>query len=130
MAGRLDKVLDDGHMGEEVELLEYHPCGHKDAPYVAGSGIGRGHISLIRPAEALSADRDISAVDGFEAVDAAQESRLARAGGADDGEHLPACEAEIDAAQDGEIAEGLVNAAHGEHDFISFHICHSMPPAF
>ena len=128
MAGRLDEVLDDGHVGKEVELLKNHACGHEDASYVRCTRIGRRGLAVFRPTEFFPADGNLPAINGFKFVDAAEQGGFAGAGGADDGEHLTAREAEVDAAQDAKRAKGFVNVAHGEHDLVSFRICHSAPP--
>ena len=130
VAGCLDQVFDDGHMGEEVELLKDHARGHEDAAHVGVARVCCRRIAFLRPAESFSIDRDVAAVDRLEFVDAAQECGLARPRGADDGKHLAAREAEVDAAQDAKLTEGFMNAAHGEHRLVSCCICHSMPPAF
>ena len=76
MAGRFDEVLNDGHMREEVELLEDHARRHEDAPHVVGARVGRCCAAGIRPTEFLPADRNIAAVDGLELVDAAEQGRF------------------------------------------------------
>ena len=130
MNGGLDEIFDDSHVREEVELLKDHARRHEDVPLVGGACVCCRCITVRCPAELFSANCDAPTVNRLKFIDAAQESRLARAGGADDGEHFTACETEVDAAKDAEVAEGFMNAAHGEHDFVSCHICHSVPPAF
>ena len=130
VAGRFGQVLDDGHMGEEVELLKDHACGHEDAAHVGVACVCCRPFSVLRPAESFSIDCDVSAVDRLEFVDAAQEGGLSRARRADDGKHFAACETEVDSLENAEIAEGFVDAAHGKHDVISCRICHSAPPIF
>ncbi len=86
-------------MREEVERLEDDPDLAADAVHVDAAG---GHL--------LAGDRDAARVDRLEEVHAAQERRLARAGGADEAHDLVLGEREVDPAKHLELAEGLVDA--------------------
>ena len=86
-------------MREEVEGLEDDP---DPATHAVDVDAARGDL--------LAADDDAARVDRLEQVDAAQERRLARARGADEAYDLVLGEAQVDAAEDLELVEGLVQA--------------------
>ena len=87
------------HVREEVEGLEDDPDPAAHAVDVDAAG-----------GDLLAADDDPARVDRLEQVDAAQERRLARAGGADQADDLVLGEREVDAAEHLELAERLVDA--------------------
>ena len=55
----------------------------------------------------LGAEKDAALVDRLQQVHAAQERRLARAGGADQAHDLVLGEGEVDSVEDTDVAEGL-----------------------
>ena len=69
-------------------------------------------MRLHRRAEGL--DLPVAGVDGGKAGDRAQQGRLARAGRADQGDHLAAADAQRDPVQGAARAEGLGDAAERE----------------
>ena len=84
-------------MREQVERLEAHP----DAlPNLVDVGLGSVDLDVLEP--------DLAAGGHLEHVHAAQESRLARTTGAEDDDDLTLDDIHVYAAQDLEIAEGLV----------------------
>ena len=94
-------VLEDGLVGEEVEALEHH----------ADLGAQRGELlALLR--QRLALDEDLAGVDGLEAVDGAAERGLARAGRADDHDHLALVDGEVDVLEHVELAVVLVDMRH------------------
>ena len=99
LARRERHVLAHRHVREEVEGLEDDPDPAADAVDVDTAG-----------GDLLAAHRDPPCVDRLEQVDAAQEGRLPRAGGADQAHDLVLGEREIDAAEHLELAERLVDA--------------------
>ena len=95
-------------MREEVVGLEDDPDPAADPVHVDAA---RGDL--------LAVDDDAARVDRLEQVDAAQEGRLARAGGADQADDLVLRDVEVDPAQHLELAERLVETldldrAHAE----------------
>ena len=75
------------------------PISPADAVHVDARG---GHL--------LAGHHDASRVDRLEEVHAAQEGRLAGAGGADQADDLVLGQGQVDAAEHLELAEGLVDA--------------------
>ena len=86
-------VVEDRHRGEGVGLLEDHPdrAAHRD--HVDGRVV---HVGALEQHPTLGAGAGDLLVH---AVDAADQRRLAAAGGADDGGHLVGAELEVDALQ-------------------------------
>src|SRR5690606_37027772 len=76
--GRLDDVLERGHVREEIESLEYHadvaPLSRRLARVQL---VELGAAFLVADEHAV--DREPAGVDAFEVVDAPQERRLAGA---------------------------------------------------
>ena len=58
---------------------------------------------------------DPALVDRLEAVDAGEQRRLARAGAADDGDHLALVDGQVDALQDLQRAEGFADVFDLNH---------------
>ena len=96
-------VLEHAHVREEVERLEDDPDPAADPVDVDAA---RGDL--------LAVDDDPAGVDRLEQVDAAQQRRLARAGGADQADDLVLGDVEVDPAQHLELAERL--AQPFDHD--------------
>ncbi len=67
--------------------------------------------SMLASADPIAVEADLAAFDGLQLVDAAQQRRLAAAGGADQADHLVQVDIEIDAAQHRVRAERLVHVA-------------------
>ena len=90
-------VVEDGHVREEIERLEDDPDPAAQLVHVD---------SACR--DVLTAHDDASRVDRLEQVDAAQERGLPGAGSADEAYDLVLGEAQVDASEDFELVEGLV----------------------
>ena len=67
----------------------------------------------------VAVHEDAAAVDRLEQVDAAQQRRLARAGGADQADDVVLGDIEVDAAQHLHLAEGLVDVLEAERAHIA-----------
>ncbi|MNT80090.1 hypothetical protein D3C72_2195080 [compost metagenome] len=65
--------------------------------------------------QGLAADIHGAGLRHFQAIAATQQSAFARAAGPDHNHHLRRQHVEIDPAQDGVVAEGLVQAADADH---------------
>jgi hypothetical protein len=104
LAGRKGDVVEHGHVGEEVEGLEDHPGLPADLLDV---------LDVV--AELDPVDDDPSGVVLLQAVDASDQGRLARAGGADDDHHLLAAHPHVDVLEGLEVAEVLVDALEPDH---------------
>ena len=96
-ARRQGDVVQHGHVREEVERLEDDPDPATDPVDV--DALGR---------DLLAADDDPAGIDGLEQVDAAQERGLARPRRPDQADDLVLGDGQVDAAQDLERAERLV----------------------
>ena len=92
-------VVEHGHVREQVERLEHDPDPPPDPVDVDALG-----------GDLLALDDDPAGIDRLEQVDAAQERRLAAARRADEADDLVLGDVEVDAAQDLERAERLVEA--------------------
>jgi hypothetical protein len=90
---------------EEVVGLEDEAEAAADADGVDG-GVG----------DHLAVEEDVAVVDLLEQVDAAQQRRLARARGADQGHRFVLAHGEVDPPQHLALAEGLGHPPHLEHD--------------
>ena len=99
LARRQRHVVEDRHVREQVERLEDDPDPPADAVDVDASG-----------GDLLALDDDPSGVDRLEEVDAAQQRRLAAPRRADQADDLVLGDLEVDAAQDLEVPERLVQA--------------------
>ena len=99
-----DHVLQRGQVREEVVGLEDEPEAAADPDRVDR-----------RVGDHLAVEEDVAVVDLLQQVDAAQQGRLARAGGADQRHRFVFADGEVDAAQDLALAKGLGDAAHLEH---------------
>ena len=96
-------VVDRLEVREEVEALEHH----------ADVGAQAGELPALL-GQPLPVDGDLPGGDRLEPVQAAAQGRLPGAGGADQRHDLAAVDVEIDALQRLEVAEELVDAAHGD----------------
>ena len=94
--GSQGNVLPNGHVGEEIEVLEHHAHLPPDQVDV-GLGVGDGG--------ALKGDGALGG--GLQQVEAAQEGGLARAGGPDDDHFLPGIDVLGDVVQHQMVPEGL-----------------------
>src|SRR5262245_39010504 len=108
-------VPENRHVREEVERLEDDP---DPTAQLVDVDAGRGHL--------LASDDDPAGIDRLEQVDAAQERRLPRPRCADEADDLVLGEAEVDPAQDLELAERLVDVLEDEGGAVARH---RMPPA-
>ena len=100
-------------MLEQVEALEHHAGGEALARDLA---VGQ-RIELVADAaeaDQLAVDPDGAAVEALELVDAAQERALARAGRADDAQHLAARQLQRDVVDGVQVAEGLAHLPRRE----------------
>src|SRR5262249_39175218 len=99
-------VVDDGHVREEVEVVEDHP--ELTAHFA--------ELSCTQLAMQLFAiDGDGPARRRLQIIDAADECALAGATWADDGDAFATLHGEIDVPQDVPLAEILVQPAHVDH---------------
>jgi hypothetical protein len=108
---------------EEVETLE----DHADVPALQGDFAVLELVELVAllpVADQLAVDVEPAGVDLLQVVDAPQERRLAGAGGADEAEDLALLDLEVDALEDLDVAEGLVDAL-GLHHGVGGH--HAAP---
>src|SRR5215207_7425161 len=103
-------------MRPEVEALKDHP--HFGALF--------GQLAVADVAELTSvpgladqpvADVDVAAGRAFEVIDTAQQRRLARATGADDGDRLGGIDLQVDAFEHLVGAEALVQVDHSQKRF-------------
>ena len=95
-------------MREEVERLE-------DDADAAAHDV---HVDAARR-DLAAVDEDAAIVDRLEQVDAAQQRRLARPGGADQADDLVLGDVEVDAAQHRDLAERLVDVLEPERAHIA-----------
>ena len=103
---RLDDVLEHRHVREEVEPLEAHAdVAALGGDPLVGEAVQRAAAVLV--AHQVAVDPDPAAVDGLELVDAAQERRLARPGGAEQHDDLAAAHVHVDALEHLGAVEGL-----------------------
>ena len=100
-----EDVLQDGHVGEEPDVLE----GAGDAGRGDLEGLGRQDVALVA---------DLALGGDVEAGEAVEEGGLAGAVGADEADDLAAVDGEVDVAYGGEAAEAHGDAA-GFEDGVS-----------
>jgi hypothetical protein len=107
---RLDDVLEDALVREEMELLEDHAHARAD-------GAVRLRLERLRHArlERGAVDLHAAAVEVLEAVQAAQERALAAAGRTDDHGDIALRHVERDAAQHLVHAVALGELVHADH---------------
>ena len=91
------RLLQHGHVREQVELLEDHA---DPGAQLVDVGVGVGDL--------LALDEDLAAGGDLEQVDAAQQRGLAGARRADDAHDLPVADVEVDALEHLVVAEVLV----------------------
>ena len=96
-------VVGDRHVREQIEALEHHADAASDRVRVEA---GLGDVDTV--------EQHLAVVDRFEHVDAAQERRLARPGGADQRDHVALGDVEIDAVEHGGVVERLEHIAELE----------------
>src|SRR5581483_730999 len=120
---RQSHVVQCGHVREQVEMLEDHPDLGALARHLALVQLVQP-VALLSIADQLAVDPQPAGVDLLEVIDAAQEGRLARAGGAEDAHDLTAVDGEVDALEDLEATEALVDALGLDHE-----LGHPTPPA-
>ena len=97
-------VLGDGHVREQVEVLEDH--SHL-LTHLVDVGVLGGEV--------LSLDLDGAARHLLKQVEAAQEGRLSGPGGADDGQHLTLGDGGGDALEHLQLPEGLAQVDDLDH---------------
>ncbi len=90
-------------------------------------------VALLAVADQLPVDVQPAGVDLLQVVDAPQEGRLAGAGGADEAEDLAGPDLQVDALEDLDRAEGLVDAFGLHHRrtgnvFAGFLLGHAVAP--
>ena len=107
--GGQHEILHDGVLGEEVEGLE----DQTEVQAVAADlGIGQG-VLVGCVQKKLAAHRNAALVGGLEEVETAEQGGLAAARGADDGQHVPLVQGQVDALQHLDTAEALADALDG-----------------
>ena len=94
-----DDVLEHAEVREQVVGLE-----DEAEPAAHANGVDR------RVGDHLAVEEDVAVVDLLEQVDAAQQGRLARAGGADHRDGLVLGDLEVDPVEDLSVAESLRHA--------------------
>ena len=102
--GQID-VLRDGQAGHQAELLEDHP----DACRLGRVDRGQIHLPAI--------DHDLPGVLGVDALQDLHQGRLAGSVAAGEGMDLPAGDLEVDALQDDDAVEALLDADHLDRQF-------------
>ena len=112
--GRKSRV--DVGMTVTIEALEDHADpGALPSALLVGQGVqldvAVGTLDLAHAHE-LAIDPYPAGVDGLQLVDAAQQGGLARAGGAHEHRHRAGRDGEVDALEDVQLAEELVEAAY------------------
>ncbi|CAD5377913.1 hypothetical protein OF001_U250010 [Pseudomonas sp. OF001] len=110
-ARRLDHVVEDGHVRPQVEVLEHET--QLAAQAVDLPGVGGDQVAFaggLQP-QLLAGDVDLALAGVFQQVDAAQEGRLAGAGGAEDGDHVAVAGGQRDALEHLQLAVALVQVA-------------------
>ena len=100
LAGPEGHVVEDRHVGEQVVGLEHDP-------HVAAQPV---QLDVVLEHRA-PVDPDRSRVHRLEAVDAAQQRRLARAGRADERDDLVGVDVEVHAGENGVVTEPLHDPA-------------------
>ena len=105
--GRERAVVEHIHVVEQVKALEHH--ADVLAQLVDVAALGR---------EVLAVEPDVARVRGLEQVEAAQEGRLARTRGADDGDDLAGIDGQVDALEYLERAEALAQALDADERLI------------
>ncbi|OIQ67403.1 hypothetical protein GALL_510190 [mine drainage metagenome] len=104
MDRHLDQVFEDCLVAPQVEGLEHHAklaAGVFDL-FAAGGG------AIVAQHDFLAGDDDLAAGWGFKKVDAAQHRRFARAGPANDRDHVAFPRFQRDALQHFQRAKGFV----------------------
>src|SRR5690606_4342703 len=104
---RFDHVAQDGHVRKEVEVLEHHANAKA---YSADMAATRGeHLPLaFLMEERFAVDPDSSTGWCLQRHQDAEQRGLAGAAWADDAHHLPGGDFEVDALENLEFPEGLV----------------------
>ena len=83
-ARRFEDVVEDGHMGKEVKVLEAHAHAAADGPHLGRRGVDGAAAAFGLADHDVAVDGNRAAVNGFELAQAAQEGALAAARRADD----------------------------------------------
>ena len=109
MNRRLDDVLQNVHVGPEIEALKHHRQAGADPLHLP-------RIFGLEPAvlvgfegDGLAADRDPSRVRRLQEIYTAQKSALARSAGAEHGDHVALVSRDRDALENFQTAERLVD---------------------
>ena len=100
--GRQHDVLAHGEVREQVEALKNH--AHVLAQ--------RAHGGSVFVQQGFAVDRELTALELFQPVDAAQERALARTAFADDGDDFAGCHFQVNALEHLVTAIGLAQAAN------------------
>ena len=123
--GRERAVVEHIHVVEQVKALEHH--ADVLAEFIDIAALGR---------EVLAMEPDMARVRGLEQVEAAQEGRLTRARGADDGDDLAGINGQVDALEYLERAKALAQALNADERLFGLRgrsagsngICHDDSP--
>ena len=105
--GRERAVVEHVHVVEQVKALEHH--ADVLAQLVDVAALGR---------KVLAVEPDVARVRGLEQVEAAQEGRLTRTRGADDGDDLARIDGQVDALEHLERTEALAQALDADERLI------------
>jgi hypothetical protein len=114
LADRLDDVLEDGQVREEVEGLEDEADVR---PLLEDLALGQlvEPVAVLAVPDQLAVDPDVPAVDLLEVVDGAQQGGLARAGRPQDHRDAALADGQVDALEHLVRPERLVDAADLDH---------------
>src|SRR4051794_7221954 len=113
-AGRRHDRLQGGHVREQVEPREHHA----DVLPLRSDFLVLQLVELaglLPVADEMAVHPEPTGVDLLQVVDAAQERRLARPGGADHAHHLAGRDLQIDPLQHVDVPEGLAHALGPHH---------------
>ena len=119
--GCLHDVLQCGLVREEIEALKHHANTRTLSSDLLIVALEERAARILAIAQQLTVDVHAAGADVLEHVQAAQERRLARARGAEDDADLAGSDIEVDAPQDVQVAEELVDSANGDHGRRSRH---------
>jgi hypothetical protein len=110
----LDDVLQHGHVGEQVEVLEHHADVDALARDLVLVHLFQKATAFL-VADQLAIHADTAVVDTLQMVDAAQEGALARARLAEQAHHLPVRQRQVYPLEDLQRAEGFAHARRLHH---------------
>ncbi|ENO96781.1 proline/glycine betaine ABC transporter periplasmic protein [Thauera phenylacetica B4P] len=108
MHRRLDDVLEHRHVAPQVEVLEHHRQARADLLQLVRVLDHQLALAVAHQRHLLARHQDAACGRAFEEVDAAQPGALARAGRADDADHVARVRGQRDALEHLVVAVGFV----------------------